>query len=77
MDDLTEVVERVNKSISKNVIRDMNILLCELSNDARLSREERYVQQQRLRASVFRNMREKKELAQQRHQWLVSGGQIL
>jgi hypothetical protein len=77
MDHLTEVVERVNKSISRNVIRDMNILLCELSNDAGLSREERFMQQQRLRASIFKNMREKKELAQQRHQWLVSGGQIL
>jgi hypothetical protein len=38
--------------IDESVIAHMNELLIELSDDAELSREERYTQQQRLRTAI-------------------------
>ncbi|WP_034918323.1 MULTISPECIES: DUF2526 family protein [Erwinia] len=76
MDHLAEVVARVDESIVKNVIPQMNTLLCELSEDKALSREDRYAQQQRLRVAVFKHSTEKEELAEQRRRWLTQGGII-
>jgi len=74
---IDEVIEAVDKAIEHNVIRDMNILLCQLSEDEALSRDARYQQQQRLRVAVFRHSTEKAELAEQRRQWLTQGGIIV
>ena len=74
---IDEVIEAVDKAIEQNVIRDMNILLCQLSEDEALSRDARYQQQQRLRVAVFRHSTEKAELAEQRRQWLTQGGIIV
>lgn len=76
MTHIDEIVEAVNAAIRKNVIRDMNVLLCELSDDHRLTREQRFEQQQRLRLAVFRHTSEKEELAEQRRDWLTHGGII-
>ncbi|MDW8847712.1 DUF2526 family protein [Erwinia sp. MMLR14_017] len=76
MTHIDEIVEAVNAAIRKNVIRDMNVLLCELSDDHRLTREQRFEQQQRLRLAVFRHTSEKEELAEQRRNWLTHGGII-
>lgn len=76
MDHLAEVSARVSEEIAKNSIRDMNILLCELSEDTQLSREDRYTQQQRLRIAVSKHSTEKAQLAEQRRQWLTQGGLI-
>ena len=71
-----DVIKAVNDVIERNVIREMNILLCELSDDSELTREDRYEHQQRLRKAVFHHSTEKKELAEQRRKWLTQGGII-
>ena len=71
-----EVNRAVEAALANNVIREMNMLLCELSEDLELSREERYTQQQRLRMAVFKHSTEKQELAEQRRNWLTRGGII-
>lgn len=71
-----EVIQAVDAALERNVIREMNALLCELSDDPELSREERYTQQQRLRMAVFKHGTEKQELAEQRRNWLTRGGII-
>ncbi|MEM6049892.1 DUF2526 family protein [Erwinia sp. P7711] len=76
MTHIDEIVEAVDAAIRKNVIHDMNVLLCELSDDHRLTREQRFEQQQRLRLAVFRHTSEKEELAEQRRNWLTHGGII-
>lgn len=76
MTHLDEVTTAVDAAIANNVIREMNMLLCELSEDSRLTREERFIQQQRLRVAVFKHSTEKKELAEQRRNWLTRGGVI-
>jgi len=76
MTHIDEIVEAVDAAIRKNVIHDMNVLLCELSDDQRLTREQRFEQQQRLRLAVFRHTIEKEELAEQRRNWLTHGGII-
>lgn len=76
MTHLDEVMTAVDTAIANNIIREMNVLLCELSEDSRLTREERFTQQQRLRAAVFQHSTEKKELAEQRRNWLTRGGLI-
>lgn len=73
---IDDIIDAVDKAIDNNVIRDMNILLCQLSEDKALSREARYQQQQRLRVAVFRHSTEKADLAEQRRQWLTQGGII-
>jgi len=71
-----EVNRAVEAALANNVIREMNTLLCTLSEDPELSREERYSQQQRLRMAVFKHSTEKQELAEQRRNWLTRGGII-
>ncbi|KMD09461.1 hypothetical protein SL70_01680 [Klebsiella pneumoniae] len=46
---LDEVIVKVDDTLAEGVIAHMNELLIALSDDAQLSREERYIQQQRLR----------------------------
>ncbi|WP_165462322.1 DUF2526 family protein [Atlantibacter sp.] len=81
MSHLDEVSRRVEATIAQGVIAPMNELLIALSDDAELSREERYVQQQRLRTAIAhhghhraeeREQAEKARLAQ-----LTRGGSIL
>jgi hypothetical protein len=76
MNQLNEVIRTVDDTIRNNVIHDMNGLLCELSDDHQLTREERFTQQQRLRVAVFKHSSEKEELAEQRRNWLTQGGII-
>jgi len=76
MTHLDEVITAVDAAIANNVIREMNELLCELSEDSWLTREERFTQQQRLRVAVFKHSTEKHELAEQRREWLTRGGII-
>ena len=51
---LEDVITRVDAALAENVIEHMNELLIELSDDAELSREDRYAQQQRLRIADIR-----------------------
>ena len=51
MSHLDEVIARVDAAIEESVIAHMNELLIALSDDAELSREDRYTQQQRLRTA--------------------------
>lgn len=76
MTHLDEVITAVDAAIANNVIREMNELLCELSEDSQLTREERFTQQQRLRVAVFKHSTEKHELTEQRREWLTRGGII-
>jgi len=71
-----EVIEAVENALARNIIREMNILLYELSEVANLTRQFRFEQQHRLRLAVFRHSTEKKELAEQRRKWLTQGGII-
>lgn len=48
---LDEVIVKVDDALAEGVIAHMNELLIALSDDAQLSREERYIQQQRLRTA--------------------------
>ncbi|MEI9691833.1 DUF2526 family protein [Atlantibacter hermannii] len=81
MSHLDEVIKRVDATIAQDVIAPMNELLIELSDDAQLSREERYQQQQRLRTAIAQHghhhaqAREKAEKA--RIEQLTRGGTIL
>lgn len=52
MSHLEEVSARVDAAIAESVIAHMNELLIALSDDAELRREDRYVQQQRLRTAI-------------------------
>lgn len=61
MSHLDEVKTRVDAAISESVIAHMNELLIALSEDAQLSREERYEQQQRLRNAIAHHGRQHKE----------------
>lgn len=49
---LDEVIVKVDDALAEGVIAHMNELLIALSDDAQLSREERYIQQQRLRTGT-------------------------
>lgn len=77
MSHLDEVVARVDAAIEQSVIIGMNELLVELSNDAALSREERYAQQQRLRTAIAHHGRQHKEDMEARRDQLTRGGSIL
>ncbi|MEO3738841.1 DUF2526 family protein [Kosakonia sp. WA-90] len=77
MSHLDEVVARVDAAIEQSVIADMNELLIELSDDAALSREERYAQQQRLRQAIAHHGRQHKEDLDARREQLTKGGSIL
>ena len=53
MSHLNEVIARVDAAIDESVIAHMNELLIQLSDDAELTREDRYTQQQRLRTTAL------------------------
>lgn len=59
-----KVIEAVDNSLTHNIIHEMNILLCGLTEDANLTREFRFQQQHRLWLAVFRHSIEKKNLAE-------------
>ncbi|WP_039054760.1 DUF2526 family protein [Enterobacter sp. Bisph1] len=77
MSHLEEVIARVDAAIAQGAIIGMNELLVELSNDAELSREERYSQQQRLRETIAQHGRQHKEDMEARREQLTKGGTIL
>ncbi|VYU80018.1 YdcY family protein [Metakosakonia massiliensis] len=77
MSHLDEVSARVDAAIDEHVIAHMNELLIELSDDAALSREERYAQQQRLRNAIAHHGRQHKEDMEARREQLTRGGTIL
>ena len=55
----------------------MNELLIALSDDAELSREDRYTQQQRLRTAIAHHGRQYKEDMEARREQLTKSGSIL
>lgn len=77
MSHLDEVTARVDAAVEESVITHMNELLVELSEDAALSREDRYAQQQRLRSTIAHHGRQHKEDMEARHEHLTKGGTIL
>ncbi|ALB70760.1 DUF2526 family protein [Cronobacter muytjensii] len=81
MSHLDEVKRQVDAVIEEHVIAHMNELLIELSDDAQLSRDERYVEQQRLRTAIAHHGRQHKEdrerEAAERLAELTRGGTIL
>ncbi|POU02075.1 DUF2526 domain-containing protein [Escherichia sp. ESNIH1] len=77
MSHLEEVVARVDAVIRESVIAHMNELLVALSNDAELSREDRYTQQQRLRNAIAQHGRHHKEEVEARREQLTKNGTIL
>ena len=77
MSHLDEVSATVDSAIAAGVISGMNELLITLSDDANLSREERYAQQQRLRTAIAHHGRQHKEEQEARHEQLTKGGTIL
>jgi len=74
---LEEVIARVDAAISENVIEHMNELLIVLSDDAELSREDRYEQQQRLRTAIAQKGHHHKAEVEQRRDDLTKGGKII
>ncbi len=77
MPHLEDVITRVDATINENIIEKMNELLIELSDDAQLSREDRYAQQQRLRNAIVHKGHHQREEAEERRQALTKGGTIL
>ena len=77
MSHLEEVLARVDATLEESVITHMNELLIALSDDAALSREDRYTQQQRLRTAIAHHGKQHKEEMEARHQQLTKGGTIL
>jgi hypothetical protein len=77
MSHLDEVTARVDAAVEESVITHMNELLVELSEDATLSREDRYEQQQRLRNAIAHHGRQHKEDMDARREQLTKGGTIL
>lgn len=74
---LNEVTARVDAAIEESVIAHMNELLIALSDDADLSREDRYAQQQRLRTAISHHDKQHKEEMDARQEQLTKGGTIL
>ncbi|EOA4402128.1 YdcY family protein [Citrobacter amalonaticus] len=77
MSHLDEVSTRVDAAIDEGVITHMNELLIALSDDAQLSRDDRYTQQQRLRTAIAHHGRQHKEDMEARREQLTKGGTIL
>jgi len=77
MSHLDEVTARVDAAVEESVITHMNELLIVLSEDAELSREDRYTQQQRLRNAIAHHGKHSKEEAEARQEQLTKGGTIL
>lgn len=76
MSHLETVIARVDSALEESVITHMNELLVELSDDAQLSREERFEQQQRLRSAIFHHGRHHREEQDARHEKLTKNGTI-
>jgi len=74
MSHLEDVVARVDAAIAESVIAHMNELLIELSEDTQLSREDRYVQQQRLRTTIAHHGKHYKEEQEARQESLTKAG---
>ncbi|EIX9116223.1 YdcY family protein [Klebsiella pneumoniae] len=74
---LDEVIVKVDDALAEGVIAHMNELLIALSDDAQLSREERYIQQQRLRTAIAYHGRQHQEEQDARREQLTKGGAIL
>ena len=77
MSHLDEVIERVDAALDESVITHMNELLVVLSDDAALSREDRFTQQQRLRVAIAHHGKNQQELEEARRELLSQGGTIL
>ena len=77
MSHLNDVIARVDAAIEESIITHMNELLLELSDDAELSREDRYTQQQRLRTAIAHHGRQHQEEQDARREQLTKGGAIL
>lgn len=77
MSHLSEVIARVDAAVEESVITHMNELLIELSDDAELSRDDRYAQQQRLRTAIAHHGKLHKEEMEARHEHLTKGGTII
>ncbi|MEB7556861.1 DUF2526 family protein [Kluyvera cryocrescens] len=77
MSHLDEVIERVDAALDESVITHMNELLVVLSDDAALSREDRFTQQQRLRVAIAHHGKNQQELEEARRELLSHGGVIL
>lgn len=77
MSHLDEVSTRVDAAINDGSIIGMNELLVMLSDDAELSREDRFTQQQRLRTAIAHKGRHHKEEEEERHENLTKGGSII
>lgn len=77
MSHLEDVSARVDAAIAESVIAHMNELLIALSDDAELRREDRYVQQQRLRTAIAHHGRQYQEDRDARREQLTKGGTIL
>ena len=77
MSHLNEVIARVERHRRESVHTYMNELLIELSDDAELSREDRYTQQQRLRTAISHHGKQHKEEMDAREEQLTKGGTIL
>ncbi len=77
MSHLEDVIARVDAAVAESVIVHMNELLIELSEDSELSREDRYVQQQRLRTTIAHHGKYYKEEQEARQESLTKGGVIL
>ena len=74
MPHLEEVIARVDAAIEESVITHMNELLVALSDDAELSREARYGQQQRLSAAIVHRGRHHKEEMEAQREHLTKDG---
>lgn len=74
---LEDVIARVDAALAENVIEHMNELLIELSDDAQLSREDRYAQQQRLRIAIAQKGHHHKAESEERREALTKGGTIV
>ena len=77
MSHLNDVIARVDAAIEESVITHMNELLIELSDDADLSREDRYTQQQRLRTAIAHHGQKHREDEEARREHLTAGGAIV
>ncbi|WP_336707035.1 MULTISPECIES: DUF2526 family protein [unclassified Cedecea] len=77
MTHLADVISRVDDAIAEDIIIPMNELLIELSDDAALTREDRYAQQQRLRIAIAHKGNHHTEEAEERREQLTRSGTIL
>lgn len=77
MTHLSDVISRVDAAIAADVITHMNELLIELSDDADLTREDRYDQQQRLRIAIAHKGNHHREETEERREQLTRSGTII